>query len=122
MSPSSSGDHKSHAAVRAAPLLTAQVLAALRVVLYRWGAGPGRRALCPCPANPTNTVVTVFEVSIASTCGLVAMTSASHAEGRQLDPGQVYALMKRDERNVNVTGNTDTVREKDTTNSICMHL
>ena len=24
------------------------------------------------------------------TCGLVAMTSASHAEGRQLDPGQVY--------------------------------
>ena len=26
-----------------------------------------------------------------STCGLVAMTSAQHAEGRQLDPGQVYA-------------------------------
>ena len=26
------------------------------------------------------------------TCGLVAMTSASHAEGRQFDPGQVYAL------------------------------
>ncbi len=25
------------------------------------------------------------------TCGLVAMTSASHAEGRQFDPGQVYA-------------------------------
>ena len=25
-----------------------------------------------------------------STCGLVAMTSASYAEGRQLDPGQVY--------------------------------
>ncbi len=25
-----------------------------------------------------------------STCGLVAMTSASHAEGRQLNPGQVY--------------------------------
>ena len=24
------------------------------------------------------------------TCGLVAMTSASHAEGRQFDPGQVY--------------------------------
>ena len=24
-----------------------------------------------------------------STCGLVAMTSAPHAEGRQLDPGQV---------------------------------
>ena len=27
-----------------------------------------------------------------STCGLVAMTSASHAEGRQFDPGQVYEL------------------------------
>ena len=25
-----------------------------------------------------------------STCGLVAMTSASHAEGGQFDPGQVY--------------------------------
>ena len=25
-----------------------------------------------------------------STCGLVAMTSAPHVEGRQLDPGQVY--------------------------------
>ena len=30
----------------------------------------------------------------ASTCGLVAMTSASHAEGRQLDPGQVYGSMR----------------------------
>ena len=29
-------------------------------------------------------------VETQSTCGLVAMTSASHAEGRQLDPGQVY--------------------------------
>jgi hypothetical protein len=29
---------------------------------------------------------------IRSTCGLVAMTSASHAEGRQFDPGQVYAF------------------------------
>ena len=27
------------------------------------------------------------------TCGLVAMTSASHAEGRQFDPGQVYFLL-----------------------------
>ena len=26
---------------------------------------------------------------VGSTCGLVAMTSASHAEGRQFDPGQV---------------------------------
>ena len=27
-----------------------------------------------------------------STCGLVAMTSASHAEIRQFDPGQVYSM------------------------------
>ena len=26
---------------------------------------------------------------LKGTCGLVAMTSASHAEGRQFDPGQV---------------------------------
>ena len=26
------------------------------------------------------------------TCGLVAMTSAQHAEGRQFDPGQVYIV------------------------------
>ena len=26
---------------------------------------------------------------VKGTCGLVAMTSASHAEGRQFDPGQV---------------------------------
>ena len=39
---------------------------------------------------------------VAGTCGLVAMTSAPHAAGRQLDPGQVYhfgrahlQLMKR---------------------------
>ena len=29
----------------------------------------------------------------SSTCGLVAMTSASHAEGRQFDPGQVYSYL-----------------------------
>ena len=29
-------------------------------------------------------------VVLTSTCGLVAMTSASHAEGRQFDPGHVY--------------------------------
>ena len=29
------------------------------------------------------------------TCGLVAMTSASHDEGRQFDPGQVYLLVAR---------------------------
>ena len=30
--------------------------------------------------------------AMRSTCGLVAMTSASHAEGRQFDPGQVYVV------------------------------
>ena len=29
-------------------------------------------------------------LKLLRTCGLVAMTSASHAEGRQSDPGQVY--------------------------------
>ena len=33
------------------------------------------------------------------TCGLVAMTSASHAEGRQFDPGQVYAKFSSPETN-----------------------
>ena len=33
-----------------------------------------------------------------STCGLVAMTSASHAEGRQFDPGQVYSMRVRTQR------------------------
>ncbi len=28
--------------------------------------------------------------NMASTSGLVAMTSASHAEGRQFNPGEVY--------------------------------
>ena len=35
-------------------------------------------------------LVVVFETRI-STHGLVAMTSAQHAEGRQLDPGWVYS-------------------------------
>ena len=34
------------------------------------------------------------------TCGLVAMTSASHAEGRQFDPGQVYFCIRALHRNV----------------------
>ena len=34
------------------------------------------------------------QVSPMCTCGLVAMTSASHAEGRQFDPGQVYLHMR----------------------------
>ena len=33
----------------------------------------------------------IFDVN--GTSGLVAMTSASHAEGRQFDPGQVYIVL-----------------------------
>ena len=32
----------------------------------------------------------ILEEGVISTCGLVAMTSAQHAEGRPFDPGQVY--------------------------------
>ena len=33
----------------------------------------------------------ILEIAYSqSSCGLVAMTSASHAEGRQFDPGQLY--------------------------------
>ena len=35
---------------------------------------------------------TALSISINGTCGPVAMTSASHDEGRQLDPGQVYGI------------------------------
>ena len=34
--------------------------------------------------------VLVRHIDNPRTCGLVAMTSASHAEGRQFDPGHVY--------------------------------
>ena len=36
--------------------------------------------------------VHISVAGLRRTCGLVAMTSASHAEGRQFDPGQVYVL------------------------------
>ena len=46
-------------------------------------------------ATPINkSIAAIFQGTIASTCGLVAMTSASHAEGRQFDPGQVYLEKK----------------------------
>ena len=38
-------------------------------------------------AHCRSFILTLIE---SSTCGLVAMTSTSHAEGRQFDPGQVY--------------------------------
>ena len=43
---------------------------------------------------PRAQIATVNAVRLlisVSTCGLVAMTSAPHAEGRQVDPGQVYS-------------------------------
>ena len=40
----------------------------------------------------TPNLAAVSLSNFRSTCGLVAMTSASHAEGRQLDPGQVYTM------------------------------
>ena len=42
-------------------------------------------------AGLLNLMITSSYLMISkSSCGLVAMTSASHAEGRQFDPGQVY--------------------------------
>ena len=41
----------------------------------------------------------VVRLHMHRTCGLVVMTSASHAEGRQFDPGQVYSWYKRNDRN-----------------------
>ena len=49
---------------------------------------PIRVATCPCAAVPV--MPHAARRSTTCTCGLVAMTSASHAEGRQFDPGQVY--------------------------------
>jgi hypothetical protein len=44
----------------------------------------------PCAAQALAVnVATTQSSSTPSTCGLVAMTTASHAEGRQFDPGQV---------------------------------
>ena len=34
-----------------------------------------------------------FENEFSGTRGLVAMTSAQHAEGRQFDPGRVYSYV-----------------------------
>ena len=50
------------------------------------GARPQPRPASNDRANPGPG-----DLECQGTCGLVAMTSASHAEGRQFDPGQVYA-------------------------------
>jgi hypothetical protein len=41
-------------------------------------------------SEPLSFIAGLYRNMVISTCGLVAMTSASHAEGRQFDPGQVY--------------------------------
>ena len=46
------------------------------------------------------------------TCGLVAMTSASHAEGRQFDPGQVYLLAMRRRWSTRASGQRSRVRSE----------
>ena len=40
--------------------------------------------------QPSGFLCYLSSVLHSSTCGLLAMTPASHAEGRQFDPGQVY--------------------------------
>ena len=52
-----------------------------------WDGGRGQHLV---PYPPRVTVGDLGFWPFQSTCGLVAMTSASHAEGRQFDPGQVY--------------------------------
>ena len=44
-------------------------------------------------ATRATAVTAPGESGIQSTCGLVAMTSAQHAEGRQFDPGWVYSIV-----------------------------
>ena len=45
------------------------------------------------PKQPTGVFADMSKIaSFSGTCGLVAMTSAQHAEGRQFDPGQVYVF------------------------------
>ena len=51
-----------------------------------------RRSRCKCPMRDISNS-SRWRLDCHGTCGLVAMTSASHAEGRQFDPGQVYRLL-----------------------------
>jgi hypothetical protein len=50
---------------------------------------PPYRARC-LGVSPCIPLPCPWHLSSNGTIGLVAMTSASHAEGRQLDPGRVY--------------------------------
>ena len=48
------------------------------------------RAAAATASGATSSCKISEKASLSGTCGLVAMTSAQHAEGRQFDPGQVY--------------------------------
>ena len=57
----------------------------------------GRQAAMEAPSSCVSMCIPMCScrsLGIGSTCGLVAMTSASHAEGRQFDPGQVYFFLR----------------------------
>ena len=70
----------------------------------RWARRLGGIACPPCGAKAcsANSIAGAADPpapDCAGTCGLVAMTSASHAEGRQFDPGQVYFCIRALHRN-----------------------
>ena len=48
------------------------------------------RMAAPQPGQLQSYKTNIGLAANLSTCGLMAMTSAQHAEGRQFDPGQVY--------------------------------
>ena len=65
----------------------------------RWARSLGGIACSPCGAKAcsANSIAGAADPpapDCTGTCGLVAMTSASHAEGRQFDPGQVYSCSR----------------------------
>ena len=64
-----------------------------------WARSSGGIARAPCGAKAcsANSMASAADppaTDCTGTCGLVAMTSASHAEGRQFDPGQVYSCTR----------------------------
>ena len=58
----------------------------------RHADGQGLRMMADDQEAARDWAVIVLQCLRRSTCGLAATTSASHAEGRQLDPGQVCQL------------------------------
>ena len=62
--------------------------------------------LCSMPISPhllcmVTAALVICKQEIRCTRGLVAMTSAQHAEGRQFDPGRVYLAALRNGCKVN---------------------